>query len=174
MLLTGDVNDAFQSAMLLTRQVTRGGSEKMCGNHFEPPTSFLSHLRKWCKMMQRLDHRDGFRSVQNVLDYFSNRVSELFLTYRNELIDEGRCRRVKGPGCFTFEGSTHRYRRCEARALSSIITQPLCETASVTLESLSFHDVEGRISVQMGKAKMACEKMPRVFRQDELRRSHPS
>ncbi len=66
---------------------------------------------KWWKMVRRLDHRDVFESaIQNILDYFSNRVSELFLTYRNELIDdadEGQCRRVKG---LTFE-VTHQ-RRC--------------------------------------------------------------
>jgi hypothetical protein len=51
------------------------------------------------KMARRLDHRYVFVSaIQNVLDYFSNRVSKLFLTYRNELIDEadeGHCRRVR-------------------------------------------------------------------------------
>lgn len=55
---------------------------------------------KWWKTVRRLDHGDVFESaIQNVLNYFSNRVSEPFLTYRNEPIDgadEGQCRRVKG------------------------------------------------------------------------------
>lgn len=73
-------------------------------------------------MVRRPDHGDVFESaIQNVLDYFSNRVSEHFLTYRNELINEaneGQCRRVKG--CFTFE-VTHRCSLYEAmRGMNSI------------------------------------------------------
>jgi hypothetical protein len=86
LLLAGDVNDTFLSITLLTRTMTRGGREMM--------------VVKWWKMVWRLDHGDVFESaIQNVLDYFSDRVSELFLTYRKKLINkanEGQCQRVTG------------------------------------------------------------------------------
>ena len=88
---------------------------------------------KWRKMVRRLNHRDVFESaIQNILDYFSNRVSEPFLTYRNKLIneaDEGQCRRVKRERVeVTHRCSIYYTKQCEARTPSH---SALYDTAAV-------------------------------------------
>ena len=100
---------------------------------------------KWWKMVRRLNHRDVFESaIQDILDYFSNRVSEPSLTYRNELINGADEASV---GASEGERVASRLKLLTAAAYTEqwkarTLSQRFIDTVDVSLESVQGHCVD--------------------------------